>query len=280
MKNELFGRVFVFMLKASTSVFILFSACNSVASTSVVELTASEIPRFIAKHPHVVLQFTSTDPNCGYCIGADKAFDGIASKTFKKTVAFGRVTWPAPWRKIPNISPLIKVEGIPMQVIFINGQSIESFDGNHADIEKLEQSLQLLLADKTAQMTSESISERKSIAVAALTSNEKIKLRLHLRYEFFVKVAGYCAKQFPEQIVSNRKLLDDWKLTKQIELDEAAVLIVKRASQDADIDMTELVNLEKVHTKEWRVNKLGIPDNRAPLSSECTKMMLNLSSVD
>jgi hypothetical protein len=113
-----------------------------------------------------------------------------------------------------------------------------------------------------------------------LTKDEKATLRLLLRHEFFQKVESYCSKQFPTQANGNSKLLAAWKASNQNKLDEAAVLMLKRAAQGGDIDFAGLASLEKAHTKAWQVTKLGIPDNRAPQADECAKMMGSLFKVD
>jgi hypothetical protein len=115
---------------------------------------------------------------------------------------------------------------------------------------------------------------------ANLNGNEQSILRLLLRHEFFQKVERYCSKQFPTQAAENSKFLSAWKALNQSKLDEAAVLMLKRASQGTDIDFAVLTSLEKAHTKAWQVTKLGIPDNRAPQGDECAKMMANLTKVD
>jgi thiol-disulfide isomerase/thioredoxin len=80
----------------------------------------------------LVVNITSTDPNCGYCIQANKKFVQLASSTSSDTVHFAQVSW-APWANIPEeLRPLFQrnqIAGIPVKMAFKDGQLIDKVVG-------------------------------------------------------------------------------------------------------------------------------------------------------
>ena len=60
-----------------------------------------ELPAYLKAHKNAVVQFTSPDEKCGYCIGADAAFNQFENINSGK-FAFVRVQW-SPWNKFPDI---------------------------------------------------------------------------------------------------------------------------------------------------------------------------------
>ncbi len=123
----------VSLLKLSTA---------AIAANPVVELQANEVSAYTAKHRHAVVQFTSTDPKCGYCVGADKAFDTVASKAYSQPVAFARVVWPAPWSKLPQFPAEFGVLGAPWHLTFRSGKSAGGLDGMPKDPQEMVQAVE------------------------------------------------------------------------------------------------------------------------------------------
>jgi len=128
------------LLKALTFAMML-NAWPAAAAPTVTELSASEIPAFVAKHANVVLQITSSDPRCGYCVGADTVFDAVSVKQFDQAVVFARVQWSAPWSKFPVFTAPLVVSGVPEQKFFKDGKEVGGSPGIEKDASVLFQKI-------------------------------------------------------------------------------------------------------------------------------------------
>jgi Thioredoxin len=248
------------------------------ASPHVIELQPAQFQAFIAQNPWAVVQFLSSDLNCSYCISAAYTFNSAAKHKVDKKVPFARVQWTKPWRNIPNLSDSFKLVGIPSQIVFHKGTKVSALEGKPQDRDAVFRAMN----DGFEKVRTGTVTHTLPAAPAASvsTTSEEATLRLQLRHEFFKKIDNFCSKQFPSQANDNSKLLAAWKVSNQTKLDEAAAILMKRATQGADVNFNALVTLEKASTRAWQVNKLGIPDNRAPQADECTKMMGSLALVD
>lgn len=248
------------------------------ASPHVIELKPEQFQAYISKNSWAVVQFISSDMNCTYCIGAAYAFNSAARFRVDKSVPFARVQWPKPWRNMPNFAEISPLGGIPAVFVFNKSKKVTELVGKP----KTRNDVFRVMNEGFEKVRTGASMNTLPLTQAAptLVNNEQSTLRLHLRHEFFQKVESYCSKQFPAQAAENSKFLSAWKASNQNKLDEAVALMLKRASQGADIDFAWLTFLEKAQTKTWQVTKLGIPDNRTPQADECAKMMSNLAKVD
>jgi hypothetical protein len=247
-------------------------------SSYVIELKPEQYQAFISKNPWAVVQFISSDMNCGYCIGAAYPFNSAARFRVDKSVPFARVQWSKPWRNIPNFGEAVSVGAIPALVVFNKGKKVGGLEGKPQDRNAV---FRAMNEGFEKVRTGASINTPPAVSVAPTSAaGEQSVLRLHLRHEYFQKINNYCSRQFPEQSNANNKSLAVWKAANQSKLDEAALLMLKRASQGADIGFAALTSLELAHTNAWLVTKLGIPDNRAPQADDCEKMMGNLAKAD
>ena len=247
-------------------------------SSYVTELKPEQFQAFIAKNPWAVVQFISSDMNCGYCIGAAYPFNSAARFRVDKSVPFARVQWPKPWRNIPNFGEAVSVGAIPALFVFNKGKKVGGLDGKPQDRNAVFRAMNEGF-EKVRTGASANASPAMHVT-STLNSGEQATLRLHLRHEYFQKINSYCSRQFPEQTSENSKSLAAWKASNQGKLDEAALLMLKRASQGVDVGFAALSSLELAHTNAWLVAKLGIPDNRAPQADDCVKMMGNLGKAD
>jgi hypothetical protein len=179
---------------------------------------------------------------------------------------------------MPNFAEISPLGGIPVVFVFNKGKKVTELVGKP----KTRNDVFRVMNEGFEKVRTGASMNTLPLTQAAptLVNNEQSTLRLHLRHEFFQKVESYCSKQFPAQAAENSKFLSAWKAANQSKLDQAAALMLKRASQGADIDFAWLTFLEKAQTKTWQVTKLGIPDNRTPQADECAKMMSNLAKVD
>lgn len=247
-------------------------------SSYVIELKPEQFQAFITKNPWAVVQFISSDMNCTYCIGAAYLFNSAARFRVDKSVPFARVQWPKPWRNTPNFGEAVSVGGIPALVVFNKGKKVGGLEGKPQDRNAVLRAMNEGF-ERVRTGTFTNTPPAVSAALSSATAEQSV-LRFHLRHEYFQKINSYCSKQFPEQSNANNKSLAVWKAANQSKLDEAALLMLKRASQGADIGFAALSSLELAHTNAWLVTKLGIPDNRAPQADDCAKMMGNLAKAD
>ena len=176
--------------------------------------------------------------NCKYCIGAAYAFNSAARFRVDKSVPFARVQWPKPWRNMPNFAEISPLGGIPAVFVFNKGKKVTELVGKP----KTRNDVFRVMNEGFEKVRTGASMNTLPLTQAAptLVNNEQSTLRLHLRHEFFQKVESYCSKQFPAQAAENSKFLSAWKAANQSKLDQAAALMLKRASQGADIDFAWL----------------------------------------
>ncbi len=101
---------------------------TAAAQTPVQALAPEQLPDFLAAHEIAVVQFTSPDPKCGYCVGADRPFDQIAALSVDPRRAYARVQWQ-PWRQFPAFPAGIQITKIPLMQVYVRGQLAGQYDG-------------------------------------------------------------------------------------------------------------------------------------------------------
>lgn len=112
-----------------------------VQATPVVQnISAAELPYYLASNPKVFVLFTSPDPKCGYCIGADTLFEQAVQKVSRPDWRYVCVQW-APWRAFPPEVVALKVSGIPSRAAVMQGQIVGWADGQTKDIDVLSQGI-------------------------------------------------------------------------------------------------------------------------------------------
>jgi thiol-disulfide isomerase/thioredoxin len=163
MRNKLFVSAGICMRKLSVMLLVVgsFISANAIAAAPVVELSADELLAFTKQYKTVVVQLNSSDPKCGYCVGADKIFDQIAEKRYKNPVIFARVQW-ALWKDFPKFDPSIKIFGMPSLLFFKNGAQTDVLEGGikeEADIVEVVETI-----DDFASFTPTSTEESKVLA--------------------------------------------------------------------------------------------------------------------
>jgi hypothetical protein len=105
------------------------AACAvATAAASVTELKPSEMAAFVARHEYVVVQMTSPEWKCTYCVGADRTFDQASVLRADVPMAFARVQW-SPWSNIPDFGPLVEVLGVPTHYVFRRGKVMGEAEG-------------------------------------------------------------------------------------------------------------------------------------------------------
>jgi hypothetical protein len=124
--------VLINILRAILIVALSTMGMQANGNNLVTELTAADLPGFLKRHDTVVVQIFSSDPKCGGCPGADKKFDQLAAKSYRKPVAFARVQW-AVWQDMPKFEPNTKIFAVPVQLLFKNGVQIDTIEVNLSD---------------------------------------------------------------------------------------------------------------------------------------------------
>ena len=103
------------------------------SSPFVIELQPEQLPAFLKLHPWSMVQFLSSDINCGFCIGAAYSFNSAAKHRVDKQMPFARVQWGKPWGSIPSFGETFQLVGLPSQVVFRNGIKVGGFEGKPQD---------------------------------------------------------------------------------------------------------------------------------------------------
>jgi hypothetical protein len=102
---------------------------RDVRPATTVDVVAPEaIESYIKEHPDVVVQFTSPDPYCSFCISSFAPFDE-AALTHGRLAKFVRVQW-SPWQAFPEgIQKTYQVNAVPAQYAFRDGQIVGKYHG-------------------------------------------------------------------------------------------------------------------------------------------------------
>ncbi len=271
-----------FLCKTLFAAAILAAA--SAHAAPVTELTPDKLAAYIAKNELVVVQLTSPDPKCKYCIGADKTFDQAAAQAKNPHMKFARVQWPV-WHKMPSFTPLFETVGIPRQLVFRGGKEMQSAGGRPENAQVLLQHIDEILALPPApgKHYAASMAPASASATAAphtpMTTAQRDATRLMIRRDFFAAVTQGCSKMFPKQAGQYQKALDQWRSSRKEKLSQGEMLLVTRTSREDASETTALAEAEKKMIKAWQVDKLGIPMDRAPQVKDCDKITSSLESL-
>lgn len=96
--------------------------------TAVNNLPPDGIESYLKQHPVVVVQFTSPDRHCGFCVAGFAPFNE-AALTHGRLAKFVRVQW-SPWQVVPkNITQLYQVDAVPVQYAFRDGRVVGQYFG-------------------------------------------------------------------------------------------------------------------------------------------------------
>lgn len=96
--------------------------------TAVDSIPPEAIESYLKNHSDVVVQFTSPDTNCSFCIAGFAPFNK-AALTYGRRAKFVRVQW-SPWQDVPkNIQALYQVNAVPVQYVVRNGRVVGRYFG-------------------------------------------------------------------------------------------------------------------------------------------------------
>jgi len=269
------------LIKVGCGTLLVLLFAQAQAAT-VVELKAEQLADFVKQYPHVILQLTSPDKGCGFCVGADQVFDQAAHLSKDKSQVFARIQW-SPWRKMPDLSPLIGVFGIPTHFVIKNGVNLGQLSGKQPDgaLQLMTGLNEIIAKNKPASATAAtqnagSISDAKP---STLSEADLGLVKLEIRNGFFKSLSQACGKRFPEQSQHFRSIYSQWETERASALNQALQLVMLRNSRDDAAEMSRLVEAEKVALQEWQVQELGISMQKPPSTADCDKLLKNLAML-
>lgn len=242
----------------------------AMAERTVTELQPSEVAAFVRQHPKVVIQFTSPDQRCGFCIGADELFTQGVAQSGKDGWKYARVQWPR-WKEMPAFAPPVKVTGVPDHQIYEGGAYKGSGGGRAKDAASLMASIENL--GKRPRPTA-------SAAAASNASEMTPEIRTGLRFYAMRKVLGStlhaCERQHHDSKPVYADQLHGWggSHAAELKLGTRAMLSVmnidKHPFMDEEARQTGLVrsNLVKL---------VGIVEGKPGTLEQCDKLAASLN---
>lgn len=258
--------------------------CTLAFAARVTELKPTEVDAFLSRPGYVVVQLTSPDRGCTYCIGADKTFDQAAADSTAPDTVFARVQWPL-WHKPPALGTRLDAGGVPRQVVFKDGKEQRSAGGRPAsasallaDIERIRQLPAAPGKDVTqdAGTQAEAKAER---APATLTAAQQNALRVYTRKDLLKELVAACARVAPPKAVAYERALQTWTMAHASELNEAAMLKLARSSRADAAEETALTQREMRDVEAWMAKDLGITRSKGPKADSCTALTAYLEAA-
>lgn len=243
---------------------------STATAAQVTELKPSEVAAFVARHEQAIVQVTSPDRKCGYCIDADKKLDKVAAAAGDRKIAFGRVQY-APWRDIPDFGELMTVYGVPTQAVFRNGKQIGDVSFFRPDPASFYANLDTLLTGPA----------KKSVAAATpmpapkpLTADENAAVRLTVRHDMVRGVLEQCGKRFPAHAGKYRNAVTEWQTPRMDDLNKGTRLIF-----GGERDMKPLINEEYTAMRKWQSTELGIPMTKKVEAADCDRFAAGIATL-
>ena len=258
-------------------------AAASASAAPVTELSPDKLAAYVANNALLVVQLTSPDPKCKYCIGANKTFDQAAAQAKDPKMKFARVQWPV-WHKMPNLAPLINNVAIPRQVVFRGGKEMQSAGGRPENAQVLLQQIDEILAlppapGKHYDATIPAPASANATPHTPMTSEQRDATRVMIRRDFLAAVTQACAKMFPQQADQYQQGFDQWRSSRKDKLSQGELLMLTRSSREDANETTALAEAEKKSIQSWQVDKLGIPMDRVPKVNDCDKLISSVETL-
>jgi len=265
---------------------ILAAALSGIVATSahaarVQEVSMRDLPAFLAKNDTVVVQFTSPDPKCRYCIGADKAYDNAVAPARDPKVKYVRVQWPV-WYKFPDFGKLPKPLGLPEQMVFRRGTAIGTVSGR-------------LLEDggflaKVAQIQANPKEPKdfyrpdappppdpNAVPASPMSAEERRLTRLMARKDLLAGIVSYCGR-LPGDAAPLQEAFDGWTASHKSDLDRASLVMLGRSSR-ADAAATSAIVREETGTLSGWTRGLGIAQDRNAGREDCDRIARGFAAM-
>jgi hypothetical protein len=255
--------------------------CTTALAAKVNELQPAEVDAFLSRPGYVVVQLTSPDRGCTYCIGADRTFDQAAAASSAPDTVFARVQWPV-WHKAPDMGARIGSGGLPRQIVFKDGKEQRRAGGRPdsagallAQIEKIRRLPPAPGRDVTELAGTEAAAPAPQ---APLTAAQQQVLRVYTRKYLFKELVAACAKVAPPKAAAYERALQTWTLAHADALNEAAMLKLARASGADAGEERALVEDEMRAVEASMAQALNISRTRAPDATSCAAVSAALDA--
>ncbi|HEX8612842.1 MAG TPA: thioredoxin family protein [Telluria sp.] len=256
--------------------------CSMAFAAKVTELTPAEVDAFLSRPGYVVVQLTSPDRGCKYCIGADKTFDQAAAGSTAPDTVFARVQWPV-WHKPPNLDKRLDTGGVPRQIVFKDGKEQRQAGGRPesasallAHIEKIRH----LPPAPGKDVTQDSGKEPAAPAPhTPLTAAQQDVLRLYTRKDLLKELVAACGKLAPTNAPAYDRALQTWTVAHAATLNEAVMLKLSRTSREDASEETALTQREMRDVDAWMAKDLNITRTKAPNAASCDALATYLEAA-
>ena len=253
--------------------------CQPAHAASVQELKVQDLAAFLAANDTVVVQFTSPDRKCRYCIGADKLFDRAAAPSRDPGIKFARVQWPI-WHQFPDFGKIHKPLGLPEQLVFRRGQAIGTVSGKPESAPVLLAQIRQIRANPKDPKDFYRQEQPEAGPAAAPMSAEEEKLtRLLARKDLIGGIVSYCARSFPATGNKMQGAYAAWQQSRKSDLDRAMIVMMTRTSREDARATGALVGEEQKKLQAWTAGSLGIAQDRKPTAEDCEKIARGLASL-
>ncbi len=231
------------------------------AQAPVQALTPEQLPDFLAAHEIAVVQFTSPDPKCGYCVGADQPFDVMAALSVDPRRAYARVQWQ-PWRQFPAFPAGIQLTKIPMMHVYVRGQFAGQYEGrpSHAiDLPmRVWESVMRLRAAQSPLVPGQ-----------PLTPAQRRQTQAFVRASHLHSLLLDCAQRSPQQLPLYQSALK--RGLKPVQADLEGAMRLSDTNPDRWPELPEIAEALLKQRQAWISRTLGQAD--APMTEpRCVKL--------
>lgn len=251
------------------------------------EVRMQDLAAYLARNEAVVVQFTSPDPKCRYCIGADRIFDTAVAPARDPKVKYVRVQWPV-WHRFPDFGSIQKPLGLPEQMVFQRGRAIGSIGGRLDRPEDFLAKVAEVRANpkepkdfyrQVQPAVPAPVPGAAAAPVAPMSPEEARLTRLMARKDLLGGIVGFCAHAFPATAPGVQEAYAAWQAAHKTGLDQAAVVMMTRTSRADASAAGALVRDEQQRLQAWTVDSLGIAQDRKPTATDCEKIGRALRSL-
>lgn len=244
------------------------------------EVRMQDLPAFLARNDTVVVQFTSPDPKCRFCIGADKAFDTAVAPARDPKVQYVRVQWPV-WHKFPDFGKLPKPIGLPEQMVFRRGTAIGAVSGRLPEdggfLARVAQIQTNPREPKDFYRPDAPPPDPNAVPANPMSAEERRLTRLMARKDLLAGIVRYCAR-LPGNTAPLQGAFDAWTAASKSDLDRASLVMLSRSSRE-DAAATSAIVREETGTLSGWTSGLGIPQDRNAVREDCDKIARGFAAM-
>ena len=239
------------------------------AQAQVASLSPQELPAFLAAHEVAVVQYTSPDPKCGFCVGADKPFDAMAALAFDPRRGYARVQWQ-PWRQFPAFPAGVQAtDKIPMVHVYVRGQLAGQYEGRPGHM----LDIPVRVFESVSRLQSAQAPQKPG--AAALNAAQLRSAQVFLRLSLMQSLMLDCAQKAPTLLPRLQGAMKEALRPLQAELEPASRLGDTLAERWPG--MAEAAQAQIQQRQHWLTQTLGLPGGAVDERS-CAKAAQGLGS--